>query len=87
MYEICSSDDVEHISIKWKGYKNTENLQRFDTRVLEYMGHGSVPLKVGDEDRWKAVSIAISFTTSVGLSPWSKWHNVSSAKNGKNIIV
>ena len=83
---MCSSDDVARILIKWKGYNNTEHLQSFDTGVLAYMGHGSVPLKVGDEDRWKAVSIAVSFTTSVGFSPWSEWHNVSSAINGKKTL-
>lgn len=80
---MCSSDDVSHVLVKWKGSDDTEHLHSYDTDVLDYMGHGNAELIVDNMYRWKAVNVTVSFNTSVGSSPWSEWHSISSVTNSK----
>ena len=88
MNEVCSSDDVSRVLVKWKGSDDTEHLHNYTTStgVLDYFGHGKVELEVDDTYRWKAVDVAVSFETLVGSSPWSEWHSVSSVTNSKLIF-
>jgi len=81
-YETCSSEDVSHVFIKWKGSNHTSHLLSYNTSVLDGR-HGTVSLRIDDEERWKTVDFVVSFNFSVGLSKWSEWYNVSSATNSK----
>ena len=86
---MCTDELVLRVSIKWKGSDDTDrssdkNMKSYTRNVINYEDRGTIEFEVSNSYSWKAVDVSVSFNTSQGLSPWSKWRRVANATNGRS---
>lgn len=86
---MCTDELASRVIIKWKGSDDTDrssdkNMESYTRNVINYEDRGTIEFEVSDSYSWKAVNVSVSFNTSQGFSPWSKWSSVADATNSKS---
>ena len=85
---MCTDELASHVIIKWKGSEDIDSsdkkMKSYTRSVINYEDRGTIEFDVSNSYSWKAVDVSVSFNTSQGHSPWSKWSSVANATNGKS---